>query len=357
MAPRKLLVADDSLTIQKVIRLALNNEGYEIRTVSDGNEALEQIAAFRPDAVLIDVSLPKKSAFEVKTQINQHRDLSHVKFILMSSAFKQVDEGQASSAGFDARLIKPFDPSHLRQVIQQALGSSAGKAAKRNEVGFQDFLNHLNNPPADEFGEDPKPLQIDEPLQKQSGAELGDDLWKTETLHTSNPPTTNNSDFLNQESSKNGDDDIRTLTEDTLKMSGLADDSGWNIQEPKIDSNPKKPDPLIEPPSAFFDFESAWGKDSPKNKNPEPAIQLVNPPTKNPETFPSFDFSEHEETAHKPQTQHAPASFNIDSADIERRIQEEVAKAMEKIFRQMLPDIAERVIKEEIHKLLQNPPL
>src|SRR5213595_498171 len=66
MPGKKLLVADDSLTIQKVIRLALSNEGYEIQAVSDGNDAIQQISLFRPDVVLIDVSLPGKTAFEVK---------------------------------------------------------------------------------------------------------------------------------------------------------------------------------------------------------------------------------------------------------------------------------------------------
>lgn len=60
MAAKKLLVADDSLTIQKVIRLALSNEGYEIQAVADGNDALNQILLFQPDVVLIDVSLPEK---------------------------------------------------------------------------------------------------------------------------------------------------------------------------------------------------------------------------------------------------------------------------------------------------------
>src|SRR3954469_4431163 len=108
MAGKKLLVADDSLTIQKVIRLALSNEGHEIQTVSDGNDAIQQISLFRPDAVLIDVSLPGKSAFEVKRETNQLEDLSEVRFILMSSAFEKVDEVQLEEVQFHGRLTKPF---------------------------------------------------------------------------------------------------------------------------------------------------------------------------------------------------------------------------------------------------------
>src|SRR3954467_5102479 len=110
MASKKLLVADDSLTIQKVIRLALSNEGYDIQAVSDGNDAVQQISLFRPDVILIDVSLPGKSAFEVKREVNEHADLEEVRFVLMSSAFEKVDEAQAEEVHFHGRLTKPFDP-------------------------------------------------------------------------------------------------------------------------------------------------------------------------------------------------------------------------------------------------------
>lgn len=64
--PKRLLVADDSLTIQKVIRLALAAEPYEIVTVSQGNDCLAQIEQLRPDCLLVDVALPGQSAFDIK---------------------------------------------------------------------------------------------------------------------------------------------------------------------------------------------------------------------------------------------------------------------------------------------------
>ncbi|MBL7716898.1 MAG: response regulator [Bdellovibrionales bacterium] len=133
---RKLLVADDSLTIQKVIRLALSNspgEGYEIQTVSDGNDAIQQILLFRPHLVLIDVSLPGKNAFEVKAAINEHADLSEVRFVLMSSAFEKYDESQADSVGFHGKLTKPFDPAHLRSVLDQAIQQVVQKRMEKTE--------------------------------------------------------------------------------------------------------------------------------------------------------------------------------------------------------------------------------
>ncbi len=137
---KKLLVADDSLTIQKVIRLALSSEGYEIQAVSDGHDALEQIALFRPDVVLIDVALPMKSAFDVKQELNMTGDAPNTKIILMSSAFERLDEQMLQSAGFDGRITKPFDPAQLRSVLQQALGKP-----KKQEA--EDFSQWQMTPP------------------------------------------------------------------------------------------------------------------------------------------------------------------------------------------------------------------
>ena len=124
---RKLLVADDSLTIQKVIRLALSNEGYEIQAVSDGKEAMEQIALFRPDIVLIDASLPKKNAYECKQEYNSLTDKRPCRFVLMASAFDTLDETVIQDLHFEGRLIKPFDPAHLRQILADAMRHGATK--------------------------------------------------------------------------------------------------------------------------------------------------------------------------------------------------------------------------------------
>ena len=125
MAGKKILVADDSLTIQKVIRLSLTHEGYDIQAVSDGNDALERIAVLRPEVVLIDVSLPGKSAFEVKREINSHEDLKGLEFVLMSGAYEKVDDAQVTELGFHTKLTKPIDPAELRKILNKILGKTS----------------------------------------------------------------------------------------------------------------------------------------------------------------------------------------------------------------------------------------
>ena len=200
MAGKKLLVADDSLTIQKVIRLALSNEGYEIQAVSDGNDAIQQISLFRPDAVLIDVSLPGKTAFEVKRAINEHVDLEEVRFILMSSAFEKVDEPQADEVQFHGRLTKPFDPAHLRQVLTETLDQVA---ARRREPTAM-IQRPASEPPSaptdedeDEDGDSRRPpISFMPPSSLRSGSDTSNfavappppiDDWLNQPL-TSNEP-------------------------------------------------------------------------------------------------------------------------------------------------------------------------
>ncbi len=117
MAGKKILVADDSLTIQKVIRLALSGDGYEILTVSDGAEAIEQMSLFRPHIAIIDVSLPKSDAYQVREYLISKPDLINIPTIMMSSAFERVDETRMRDLGFSGHLIKPFDPAHLRSTL------------------------------------------------------------------------------------------------------------------------------------------------------------------------------------------------------------------------------------------------
>jgi CheY-like chemotaxis protein len=177
---KKLLVADDSLTIQKVIRLALAGsaasagETYDIQAVSDGNDAIQQIALFRPDIVLIDVSLPGKSSFEVKRAINEHRDLEEIRFVLMSSAFEKVDEKQVQEVEFHGRLTKPFDPAHLREVLSQVLAQIQNKH-REPTASLRPPLPPIPSsmPPSPSGGPPPLPPQV--PINTTSPMSIEDD--------------------------------------------------------------------------------------------------------------------------------------------------------------------------------------
>jgi two-component system cell cycle response regulator len=333
MAGKKLLVVDDSLTIQKVIRLALSNEGYEIQASSDGNDALQQIALFRPDVVLIDVSLPGQSAFQVKSEINRQGDLAHVRFVLMSSAFEQVDEKTAAEVHFHARLIKPFDPAHLRQVLTDALATVSPAA-----------------PPSE-------PVR---PTAKTESASLSADLWDKESreaLGQSLPPA-----HLGGGPSLDADDsDIRKLTESTIKMSGL-DELQWSVNETaRKEIKAPLSEPAIEPHPQLADTGESRFKFDPDMQLPEMHVTdnrygdlpITPPPPQGEQREPTHTtLTRPQATQAVPQAQMAPVS----SGDVEEAVRRHLEGTLERMAQKMLPDLAEKIIRQEIHKMLSEQP-
>jgi CheY-like chemotaxis protein len=347
MPGKKLLVADDSLTIQKVIRLALSNEGYEIQAISDGADAIQHIATFRPDCVLIDVSLPTRTAFEIKREINGMEDHRSTRFILMSSAFEKIDDAQADEVGFDGRLTKPFDPAHLRQVLLEVLtaprapkslpSQGAPQGAAQGAPQERPTMTGIQLEPPRNFPS----LDFDLPLTapgegfgEGSGDGLGngeDELWGKHEEEASTPPPVPISER----------DEIKQLTESTIRMSGLADipikndeEFDWTVNEPSI-----------KPPSSMADLGGSSfhvGPDSPETPPPLPqmASQLPGEPG---ESGDSRDNDEHQD--------HTKFSFAGDQ-NLEEIVRRQVQETLEKMTRQILPEVAERVIKAEINKLL-----
>ena len=108
LAGRKLLVADHSPTIQKVVELTFADEGVEVVSVSDGQEAIERIEQVGPDIILADVFMPRRSGYEVCEYIKQNEKLKHIPVMLLVGSFEPFDEAEARRVGADDILTKPF---------------------------------------------------------------------------------------------------------------------------------------------------------------------------------------------------------------------------------------------------------
>ncbi|MBC7397600.1 MAG: response regulator [Bdellovibrionales bacterium] len=303
MAGKKILVADDSLTIQKVIRLALSGDGYEIQTVSDGKEALEQASLFRPDICIIDVSLPHYDAYQIREHLIMKPDLKNIPVILMSSAFEKVDEPRAQKLGFAGHLIKPFDPSHLRSTLL----SVATRTPTNDPVTAT-----INEPMVE--SRPPEPMRFDPP--------------STPSMFQDLPPLTR--DY--------GADDIQELAKNTFEMSGL-NQQDWGMIEPGKMSDP-------------FSSEPSYAETTHDNE------------------VSHFDMNEvpHE----KGYSGDSSPQVSITTEELEQLVKSEVAKLMSQMQGEILeklehelkqysnefmPNLAERIIKEEIHKLLTHPPM
>jgi CheY-like chemotaxis protein len=133
----KILVADDNSNIQKMVSLALKDQGIDVVAVGNGEAAVRKIADVRPDLVLADVFMPVRNGYEVCQFVKMDSALSHIPVILLVGAFDPLDEQEAQRVGADGVLKKPFiPPDPLISMVKSALqrsGSgpmSAAPAAK-----------------------------------------------------------------------------------------------------------------------------------------------------------------------------------------------------------------------------------
>ena len=120
--PPTLLLADDSVTIQRVIELTFADEDIRVITVGDGQQAIDRITADPPDVVLADTGMPQRDGYEVATFIKENPALAHIPVVLLTGAFEPVDEERARQVGCDAVLVKPFEPQMVVKRVRELLG-------------------------------------------------------------------------------------------------------------------------------------------------------------------------------------------------------------------------------------------
>lgn len=133
---RKMLLADDSITIQKVVELVLAEEGFEIKSVNNGEEALAALKTFTPDIVLADIEMPKMNGYQLCDKIKTNPATGNVPVILLSGAFEPIDEELAKHVKADSFVIKPFESQELISKINAALvsASTLGETAEAVEA-------------------------------------------------------------------------------------------------------------------------------------------------------------------------------------------------------------------------------
>src|SRR5262245_13035150 len=123
---KKLLLADDSVTIQRVIELTFSGEDVQVLTASDGEEAVARIAADKPDIVLADIGMPKRSGYDVSAFVKAKPELSHIPVLLLAGAFEPVDEAKAKEVLCDGVLVKPFEPQQVIARVHELIGGAKG---------------------------------------------------------------------------------------------------------------------------------------------------------------------------------------------------------------------------------------
>ncbi len=117
-----LLLADDSVTIQRVLALAVTGHPFEVVIAKDGQDAIDRMATVRPDLVLADTNMPCVDGYGVAEWVRRQPHLEGVPVLLLASALDPVDEQRFRMSGAAGVLEKPFEPTHVIDRVKELLG-------------------------------------------------------------------------------------------------------------------------------------------------------------------------------------------------------------------------------------------
>ncbi len=300
----RVLLADESSTIKRAIQMALSQYAVEVKSVQSGLDVLSVALTFKPDIVLADVLLTKKNGYDVCSELKNNPATSHVPIVLMWSSFLQIDRSQVEKVKADGTIEKPFDTETLQAIIEK-------QVPKLSHFPLKGLLTH---PPLPDFTESETFVRqknsVKSEIQPLVVEEVDDDF-----------------SFQKPRSQFPQDDSSRP-----------------NLPEVRDEWSTSSPDEMIIETENFGDFEEVTvinGKNHPTTPDLQKRIQdqvhtyLQDSPmtkTKANETY---------------------ANTKSLSAFDEQLLKEEIKQMAERICWQIIPDITEKIVREELNKLLQ----
>ncbi len=122
---RKILIVDDEAHLRTLIQQTLEeleDEGVELLTATNGEEALATIESARPDLVFLDVMMPKLSGFDVCSRARHTPGLEDVYIVLLTAKGQEFDRQRGQQVGANLYMTKPFDPDALLEKAREVLG-------------------------------------------------------------------------------------------------------------------------------------------------------------------------------------------------------------------------------------------
>src|SRR5919204_2479035 len=118
---RTVLVVDDDPTVRLLCRVSLEPSGFRVTEAADGDEALEQIAADRPDVILLDIMMPRVSGWQVAADLLNDRATDEIPIVFITALTRQADRLRAAGLGAVGYFAKPFDPALLAPTLTALL--------------------------------------------------------------------------------------------------------------------------------------------------------------------------------------------------------------------------------------------
>lgn len=118
---KRILLVDDEPSILLSLEFLMEQEGYDVQTATDGDEALQAVSEKLPDLILLDIMMPKRDGFEVCQTIRANPDWKETKIILLTAKGREVDQEKGLALGADDYITKPFATQELVKKVKMIL--------------------------------------------------------------------------------------------------------------------------------------------------------------------------------------------------------------------------------------------
>lgn len=372
---KKLLLADDSITIQKVIQITFANEDCQLTITDNGDTAYERARELHPDLVLADVYMPGKNGYELCAAIKQTPSLQHVPVLLLAGSFEPFDETRARAVGAADWIEKPFESQTLIDKVTALLKAAA-------PAGAPAAISAAAAEPAPEPFDPFADVAFDTPATAAPAWADGPDDWSRLEQGAELPPVTALPDeFVFEDFAGPGPEFTLTDTaapfaeappaaafvpppagapafaafddgEDVLPL-GDDDILGGEDLEPLAEMPTLTPWSRDEVASAepFPDFAEFVADSSASFDQPSPAVDAAAEPPPAPVAEQAVATMAAE-----------PRALVLSGAELEQLVERAVARAIEKLAGTVLeqvawevvPDLAEALIKEEIRQIKES---
>jgi DNA-binding response OmpR family regulator len=122
---KSILVVDDEPNILLSLEFLMQQEGYEVRTATNGDEALLAVGEKQPDLILLDIMMPKLDGFEVCQKIRSNPKWKDIRIVILTAKGREVDQEKGLALGADDYIKKPFATKQLVKKVKTVLGEDS----------------------------------------------------------------------------------------------------------------------------------------------------------------------------------------------------------------------------------------
>ncbi len=186
--PYKVFLADDSITIQKVVELTLSEEDFEVTAFGDGQAALDAARKAPPDIFLADIVMPRMDGYQLSKAVKQDPALKNIPVILLAGTFENFDTGLAAEAAADGHIVKPFESSELINKVKELIAGRTLQAPEAETLEAEPLEDAvfaeevLDADPVDDLWSVVDMQSPDQPLAGATEVISEDELWERANL-------------------------------------------------------------------------------------------------------------------------------------------------------------------------------